>query len=127
MKRILAHGPKTVGLLGVAFKEHVDDLRESPALLLASKLLEAGVSVLAHDPCYEAGGALTLPRTEQMLSMVTPQEVLAQTDVIAKLHNIELYNELVNTATQPVENLLNLTNRDPHEKEDASTGVRKAG
>lgn len=37
-------------LLGVAYKENVDDIRESPALRLAEILTEAGARVAYHDP-----------------------------------------------------------------------------
>ena len=41
---------RTVGLLGLAFKPHTDDLREAPAIEIARKLLERGVRVRVHDP-----------------------------------------------------------------------------
>jgi UDPglucose 6-dehydrogenase len=41
---------RTVGLLGLAFKPHTDDLREAPAIDIARKLLERGCKVRAHDP-----------------------------------------------------------------------------
>ncbi|HYV61541.1 MAG TPA: UDP-glucose/GDP-mannose dehydrogenase family protein [Bryobacteraceae bacterium] len=41
---------RTVGLLGLAFKPHTDDLREAPALDVARQLLERGARVKAHDP-----------------------------------------------------------------------------
>jgi UDPglucose 6-dehydrogenase len=41
---------KTIGLLGLAFKSDTDDVRESPALKIASALLEAGAKVRAYDP-----------------------------------------------------------------------------
>jgi UDPglucose 6-dehydrogenase len=41
---------RTVGMLGLAFKPHTDDLREAPALDIARKLIERGVRVKAHDP-----------------------------------------------------------------------------
>jgi len=41
---------KTVGLLGLAFKPHTDDLRDAPALDIARRLLNRGVCVRAHDP-----------------------------------------------------------------------------
>lgn len=39
-----------VAVLGLAFKPHTDDVRESPALRLASALAAAGVEVRATDP-----------------------------------------------------------------------------
>jgi len=41
---------RTVGLLGIAFKPHTDDLRDAPALDIAKKLIERGVKVKVHDP-----------------------------------------------------------------------------
>jgi UDPglucose 6-dehydrogenase len=41
---------RTIGLLGLAFKPHTDDLREAPALDVARQLLERGARVKVHDP-----------------------------------------------------------------------------
>lgn len=41
---------KRVALLGLAFKPDTDDVRSSPALRLAERLMDAGARVVAHDP-----------------------------------------------------------------------------
>ena len=41
---------KTIALLGMAFKPGVDDLRESPAVAIAERLLAAGARLQVHDP-----------------------------------------------------------------------------
>jgi UDPglucose 6-dehydrogenase len=41
---------RTIGLLGLAFKPHTDDLREAPAVDIARKLIDRGARVKAHDP-----------------------------------------------------------------------------
>jgi UDPglucose 6-dehydrogenase len=41
---------KRIVLLGLAFKPGTDDVRESPALRLARKLMDAGALVVGHDP-----------------------------------------------------------------------------
>src|ERR1700680_3831985 len=41
---------RTIGLLGLAFKPHTDDLREAPALDIARNLLERGARGKVHDP-----------------------------------------------------------------------------
>jgi UDPglucose 6-dehydrogenase len=47
---------KRVALLGLAFKPGTDDVRFSPALALAHKLMEAGATVVGYDP-QAAGNA----------------------------------------------------------------------
>jgi len=41
---------KTVGLLGLAFKENTDDIRESPALHIAELLHQRNVNIRGYDP-----------------------------------------------------------------------------
>jgi UDP-glucose 6-dehydrogenase len=41
---------KKVLLLGLAFKENTDDIRESSSLKILTQLLENNMNVIAHDP-----------------------------------------------------------------------------
>jgi UDPglucose 6-dehydrogenase len=41
---------KTIGILGLSFKPDTDDLRDSPAMDIAQRLIERGARVKAHDP-----------------------------------------------------------------------------
>lgn len=45
---------KRVGVLGLAFKENTDDVRESPALAIVSELVRHGALICAHDPAAMA-------------------------------------------------------------------------
>ncbi len=71
---------RTVALLGLTFKPHTDDLRESPALALAELLLERGAFVRAHDP-------VAVPRARREVSLPleyaeTPEGALQGADAV---------------------------------------------
>ena len=48
--RVLASGHRRVCLLGLSFKMNTDDLRESPSLELAERLVGKGLEVRIYDP-----------------------------------------------------------------------------
>jgi UDPglucose 6-dehydrogenase len=52
---------KRVALLGLAFKPGTDDVRYSPALGLAQRLLEAGAAVVGYDPQAGPNAKAELP------------------------------------------------------------------
>ncbi|MFZ4813480.1 MAG: UDP-glucose dehydrogenase family protein [Phototrophicaceae bacterium] len=52
---------KRIALLGLAFKENTDDLRESPAMDIAQHLLNGGATVYAYDPVAMENAARELP------------------------------------------------------------------
>jgi len=41
---------KTIGVLGLAFKQNTDDVRSSPAIDLCQRLLKDGAALRVHDP-----------------------------------------------------------------------------
>ncbi len=51
---------RTVAVLGLAFKEGTDDLRESPAISVIDMLEERGATIRAHDPRAMANAARKL-------------------------------------------------------------------
>lgn len=52
---------KTVALLGLAFKENTDDIRESPSLDIAAHLIRRGATVRAYDPVAMDNTAVEMP------------------------------------------------------------------
>ncbi|HUP18297.1 MAG TPA: UDP-glucose/GDP-mannose dehydrogenase family protein [Acidimicrobiia bacterium] len=70
-----------VAVLGLAFKPDTDDVRESPAFPLVSRLLEAGAEVITHDPVV---GAESIPveLRHQVKHLKDLSEVAAIADVL---------------------------------------------
>jgi UDPglucose 6-dehydrogenase len=52
---------KVVGLLGLAFKENTDDMRDAPSIDIAASLLRAGASVRGCDPAALEVAKAVLP------------------------------------------------------------------
>jgi UDPglucose 6-dehydrogenase len=58
---------KRITLLGLAFKEDTDDMRESPAIPLAKLLLKRGAVVSGYDPVARETARATLPPQVRLL------------------------------------------------------------
>lgn len=70
---------KKIAVLGLAFKENVDDLRESPAVEIVRLLVEAGAQVKAFEPNKpeeQFDGFITVPTLEQALDQAEALVVL---------------------------------------------------
>jgi UDPglucose 6-dehydrogenase len=52
---------KKLGVLGLAFKNGTDDIRESPAIWIVKSLLKEGCSITAYDPAAMERAAQELP------------------------------------------------------------------
>ena len=51
--RVLARAPKSVGMVGLAFKPNTDDMRESPYVKVAKTLIGEGIKLLIYDPAIQ--------------------------------------------------------------------------
>jgi len=75
----------TVALLGLSFKPNIDDLRESPAVNIAKKMLESqSANILLVEPHID-----TLPKSLESGKLVSLKEAIKIVDVVAILvgHN----------------------------------------
>jgi UDPglucose 6-dehydrogenase len=57
---------KRLAALGLAFKADTDDIRESPAIDVIRKLIEAGASVTAYDPAAMDRAKEVLPASDKL-------------------------------------------------------------
>ena len=70
---------RNIGLLGLAFKENTDDIRESPAMSIARQLVSMGAVVRAYDPVAMPNAAEEMP---QLQLCGTPYEVAVDADAL---------------------------------------------
>ena len=70
---------KTVALLGLAFKAGTDDVRDSPSVAVAARLIDGGATVRGHDPAAAANAARDLPALEVC---GTPEDTIRGADAI---------------------------------------------
>ncbi|HET9111121.1 MAG TPA: UDP-glucose/GDP-mannose dehydrogenase family protein [Ktedonobacterales bacterium] len=54
-------GDKTVAVLGLAFKDNTDDMREAPSIDIITWLIDAGATVRAYDPVASETAQAALP------------------------------------------------------------------
>lgn len=103
-------GAKRVGILGLAFKQGTDDLRESPILEAMATLQQQGVELLAHDEAvskdtpldglasYTKYGSQGLAKLAEDLSDMLRDDVdsvMAEADVVIVCHASDTYREAV--------------------------------
>ena len=84
---------RTIGLLGLAFKPHTDDLREAPALDIAAKLIERGARVKVHDPVAMDRFRREHPNLE-VICCETPEQVAQDADALVLVTEWPRYLEL---------------------------------
>ncbi|MBC7595718.1 MAG: UDP-glucose/GDP-mannose dehydrogenase family protein [Kineosporiaceae bacterium] len=82
---------KRIAVLGLAFKPDSDDVRDSPALDVALRLVESGATVIATDPQAVATARRRYP---DMTYVATPNEAAKDADAVLLLTEWHEYREL---------------------------------
>jgi GDP-mannose 6-dehydrogenase len=87
--RVVASGARRVAVLGLSFKSDTDDLRESPNVELAERLIGKGMEVRIYDPVVNPGVLVgtnrsyvegRLPHLHRLLAD-RPEQALAGVDL----------------------------------------------
>ena len=84
---------RTIGLLGLAFKPNTDDLRDAPALDIASRLIERGARVRTHDPVAMGRARREHPHLD-LHYCETPEQVAEEADALVLVTEWAMYREL---------------------------------
>jgi len=100
--------PTQVAMLGLSFKKGTDDLRESPYLLLAERLLSEGLSLRIFDPDVLPDRLVGKNREYVEQHLPNVNEILIGS-LDAALHGSDVV--VVCKAVQPVEQLLQVIGR----------------
>jgi UDPglucose 6-dehydrogenase len=85
---------KRLAALGLAFKGDTDDIRESPALDVIRKLLEAGAIVTAYDPAAQERAQEVLPPSEKMRYADNAYEAAQDADAVLILTDWKEFGQL---------------------------------
>jgi UDPglucose 6-dehydrogenase len=81
-----------VALLGLAFKEDTDDMRESPAIPIARMLIERGTRLIAYDPVAADAARSVLPAGVRYAE--TLEQALAEVDAALLITRWAEFNRL---------------------------------
>jgi GDP-mannose 6-dehydrogenase len=117
VERVIDTGYRQVALLGLSFKPDTDDLRESPNVELAERLLGKGFDVRIYDPIINPDRLVganrrhveaRLPHLNKLL-VCTPEQALADSPVVV----VSTTSEAVTTALRDAapEHVIDLSGR----------------
>ena len=82
---------KRIAFLGLAFKADTDDVRSSPALRLAARLIDEGADLRAHDPAAGDNARRILPN---LVVVPTAEKALQGADAAVIATEWPLYRDL---------------------------------
>jgi UDPglucose 6-dehydrogenase len=85
---------KRLAALGLAFKGDTDDIRESPAIDVIHKLLEAGVTIVAYDPAAMERAKEVLPPSKKMLYAADAYDAARDADAVLILTDWKQFGAL---------------------------------
>jgi UDPglucose 6-dehydrogenase len=91
---------KTIGMLGLAFKENTDDMRDAPSVDISNAFIAAGANVRGYDPVARLVAAPMMPAVEIF------DDVYKMTDGCDALIVITPWNEFKQLDLEKVKDLM---------------------
>ena len=85
---------KKLAALGLAFKADTDDIRDSPAIDIIRKLIDAGVSITAYDPAAIEKTKAVLPPSDSMQYAEDPYAAAEGADAVIILTEWKEFGKL---------------------------------
>jgi UDPglucose 6-dehydrogenase len=85
---------KRLAVLGLAFKGDTDDVRESPAIEIVKRLLEAGASVTAYDPAATERAKAMIPASPKLAYAANAYEAAKDADAVLILTDWKEFGSL---------------------------------
>jgi len=116
--QVLRSGARNVGMLGLAFKTGTDDLRESPLVIVAKRLIGEGIQLRIYDPQVNLSRLLganrryieeSIPHIGSMMSTSMAHMLEGAEAVLVGIYNTELGQQL-RAALQPQQRVIDLVN-----------------
>lgn len=102
VNRVMGYHPRKVGLVGLAFKPNTDDMRESPYVTVAKRLIGEGVQVRIFDPSVNVNRLIGSNKEAVEAALGHLSDLLVQE--IVDLNDVDLV--LINHATVGAEQVL---------------------
>lgn len=114
---VRATGARKVAVLGLAFKQGTDDLRESPILEVMAALLADGVDLVFHDAAitrdtriesqlgyvkHASQGLGRLAGSLRAMLRDTAEEAVAEAEAVIVTHANDLYRKTITPLSKPV-------------------------
>ena len=81
VQEVKSFGCKKIGIIGIAFKKHTDDMRGSPMIPIINKLLEEGYDIKIYDDIVNESDVANWPEIAGLftnLDDVLSQEVIVR-------------------------------------------------
>lgn len=113
---VLGTGKRNVGMIGLSFKSGTDDMRESPLVTMAERLIGKGLRLSIHDPNVQLSRVLganrryidqTIPHLAQLLTEDLDALIDQSELIVLGLNDKDLVERLIARA-QPGQEVLDL-------------------